>query len=160
MECELCGEQISRGNKTKVEGSIVVACDKCSRLGEVIQEVEQKKPEPPRKSVEKSVEGKRVDFSLGFREELIDDYGVAVRKARESRDMKQEELAKKINEPESVVKKIESMKMEPNNKIARKIENILNIRLFTRTLDEESKLPDMENSVDATLGDVMVIRKK
>ncbi|OYT54251.1 MAG: TIGR00270 family protein [Candidatus Altiarchaeales archaeon ex4484_2] len=155
MECELCGRSMIEGRKVKVEGSIVTVCDQCSEYGEVVKPVPVilDKPRKPEKK-------RRYDFSLNIQEELIEDYGIEVKKARERKNMKQEELAKKINEPASMVKKIESGKMKPSIKIAKRVEGILGIKLIEKIGEKEIDKSDSGERKEITLGDVITIRKK
>jgi len=156
MECELCGRSILEGKKVKIEGSILTACDQCSEYGEIIKTVKKKKPvkEKTRKAK------KKIEFNIETDDELIEEYGYAIKKARELKHLTQEELAKKINEPISVIKKIESMKYEPNNKIVSKLENKLAIKLKQRKQSKKITQSERIQSRDMTLGDVIVVKKK
>ncbi|MEA1925594.1 MAG: multiprotein bridging factor aMBF1 [Candidatus Altiarchaeota archaeon] len=158
MECELCGRSIIEGRKVKVEGSIVTVCDQCSKYGEIVKPV-QATTDKPRKPVKEAIT-RSYNFSLDIREELIEDYGMKVKKAREMENMKQEDLAKKINEPASLVKKIESEKMKPSIKIAKRIEGILGIKLIEKIEEKEINKADNGERKEMTLGDVITIRKK
>ena len=158
MECELCGRSIIEGKKVKVEGSIVTVCDECSKYGELVKPTPVV-PDKTKKTEQKSI-NRRIDFSLDIREELIDDYGMKVKKARERKNMKQEELAKRINEPASLVKKIESEKIKPSIKIAKRLEEILKIKLIEKIKEKEMNKEDGGERKEMTLGDVITIRKK
>jgi len=155
MICELCGKYITKGNKICVEGSIVIACDKCSKYGEFVDKIDLKIPK--KKVIEKERE---YEFELDFDEEIVDNYGLIVRRAREEKNMKQEDLAKRINEPVSVIKRIESERIELNTKIAKKIENVLNIRLIEKSEDEDIDMHEKDDNEKITLGDIIVVRKK
>lgn len=159
MQCEICEKGIEKGKRIKLEGSIVVACEECSRYGEIVAEAEPPKPKP--RVVERKVEvEERPEFILYIQEELVEGYPTLIKNRRESLDMKQEELAKRINEPSSVVHRIESGRFEPNPKIAKKIQSVLGIKLMEKTGSEElgamtSKVPD-----ELTLGDLVIVKKR
>ena len=165
MQCEICEKGIEKGKNIKLEGSIVVACEECSRYGEVVAEAELPKPKP--KVVEKRTDvgersqvEERPEFILYIQEELVEGYPELIKNRRESLDMKQEELAKRINEPSSVVHRIESNRFEPSPKIAKKIQSVLGIRLMGKVEPEESgamksKVPD-----ELTLGDLVIVKKR
>jgi putative transcription factor len=91
--------------------------------------------------------------------ELVENYGGVVKGARERMNLKQEELAKKINEPESLVHRIESGHDRPNPDVARKLERALRVKLMA-----ERDLSGIEltggGKGEVTLGDVVVVRKK
>lgn len=156
MQCEICGKYIDKGKRVRVEGSTIITCEECSRYGEVVgvaSSYEVKKPAP--------IVGDRKEASFEVKEdELIDDYSEIIRKTRECRGMTQEELAKSVNEPASLVHRIETGRIEPSLQIARKLEKKLGIRLFQESgaLDinpVKTKIPD-----ELTLGDLVVIKKR
>ena len=45
MQCEICEKGIEKGKRIKLEGSIVVACEGCSKYGEVVSEAQPPKAE-------------------------------------------------------------------------------------------------------------------
>jgi len=165
MQCEICEKGIDKGKRIKLEGSIVVACEQCSRYGEIVAEAEPPKPKPrvveKRTEVEERVNiEERPEFVLYIQEELVEGYPELIKNKRESLGMKQEELAKKINEPSSLVHRVESGRFEPNPKIAKKIQSVLGIKLMEKTGSEElgamtSKVPD-----ELTLGDLVIVKKR
>ena len=118
MQCEICGikESVCRA---RIEGSIMNVCEACKEYGEEI-----KSP------VEKA--RKVADEKTFFAEEtqaVIRDYARVIKDARESRKLKQEDFAKKINEKESLVHQIETGHFKPSVELARKIERYLGVRL-------------------------------
>src|SRR3989338_9973951 len=100
MLCEICGKYILEGKRVNVEGSNITTCDSCSGYGKIIGEIKRKE----KKKKDDKIESKpfEVDFDVDIKEELVDNYHEIIRKARESRNMKQEDLAKMINEPVSL----------------------------------------------------------
>ncbi len=62
-------------------------------------------------------------------DELVDDYGKVIRRAREASGMSHEELALKIREKASLLKKIEREAIIPEDKVRRKLERTLGITL-------------------------------
>ena len=82
MQCEICEKGIEKGKRIKLEGSIVVACEQCSRYGEIVAEAQPPKPKP--RVVEKRAEvgerpnvEERPEFILYIQEELVEGYPVA-----------------------------------------------------------------------------------
>ena len=67
-------------------------------------------------------------------DELLSDYGFAIRRAREARGMSQEELAIAIKEKASLLKKIEREDLRPTDSIRKKLERVLGISL-TETIE-------------------------
>ena len=72
--------------------------------------------------------------------------------------MKQEELAKKINEKESRLHKIESGHFTPSLRLARKLEKFLKITLVEQVAEDTSPL-EKSKSESLTLGDFIKVRK-
>jgi putative transcription factor len=73
-----------------------------------------------------------------------------------------EDLGKKINEKASVLRKIETRKMAPNNSLVARLEHTLKIKLIAQIADE--KVPEKETkktpSRELTLGDLMKMDDK
>jgi len=157
MQCEICEKGIDRGKRIKLEGSIVVVCGDCSRYGEVVEEVKSYKPKP--KVIEKA-EIKKPEFNLEIGEGLVEGYSELIKRKRESLGMKQEELARKINEPTSVIHRIESGKFEPSPQVSRKIQSALGIKLLERSEMGELQTLNGEFPKELTLGDLVIVKKR
>lgn len=112
-ECEVCGAKATR--KAKVEGTVLAVCDQCVKFGEDVRSVEYRK----RVSVPKLE---------GLEQVMIKDFHKAIRKAREKEKLTQEELAKRLNEKVSVIKRMEEG-WQPSNKLVDKIEKFFNLKL-------------------------------
>ena len=83
-----------------------------------------------------------------------------IREARERKGMKQKDLAASINEPLSLIHRIESGRLKPSNVVTRKIQGKLGVKLLKKSGD----LGDQEVKTGAlkglTLGDLVVVRKR
>ena len=64
--------------------------------------------------------------------EIVPDFGKRVRDAREKLGLKQEELAKRINEKVSLLRRIERGELVPEDRVRQKLERVLNISLVER----------------------------
>ena len=161
MECEICGKPVSETNPTraKIEGSVVVVCKECAKLGTI-----QKAPPKPKfrknKKEKSNVQPKRNYRNDEPTEELIENYNTAVRNARESKNWSREDLGRKINERVSVINRIESGKMTPDNKLTKKLEKALNITLFEDVNDVDLNQYLNNTSGERTLGNIMKIKRK
>jgi len=153
MQCDICGsEEILY--KTNIEGTILNVCKSCSRFGEVISavKVESKKEKGKKiKEVEKEPEKEIIEI-------VVSDFADRIRKKREKLGLKQEDFAKKINEKESIVHKLETGEFKPSLDLARKLERILGIILIEQ-YEEEGKITKTETS-ELTVGDLIKIKKK
>lgn len=102
---------------------------------------------------------RRVQRTRESTEEVIENFNEVVRKAREKKGWSREELGEKINEKASVINRIESGKMVPDLKLARKIERIMKVVLVEKTDDISSDDSAHSNIKGATIGDIARIKK-
>jgi len=152
--CDFCG----RKGATKIAliaGTKGFACDQCASLGRVEDEI----LEIPKHIVKQQEERERKPSSkIEIVQEVTDEVGELVRKKRESIGLKQEELAKKISEHESMVKRIEHGYV-PSVKIARKLERVLGISLIETSKVSDEDYDSGTSGGALTLGDIVVVRK-
>ena len=161
MECEICGKPVSETNPTraKIEGSVMVVCKECAKLGKI-----QKAPPKPKfqqkKKGKKTAQPKRNYRNDDPTDELIENYNTAVRNAREAKNWSREDLGRKINERVSVINRIESGKMTPDNKLTKKLEKALNITLLESIGNEDLNQFINNSSGERTLGNIVKIKRK
>ena len=122
-ECEMTGKRNVPLFQVKIEGTIMNVCKECIKYGEQI-----KKPS--------SFQSSRPIFSSTSKkadeEFIVKDYASRIKQARESKNLKQSDLAKKLNEKESLMHNIESGHLKPNFPLAKKIAKFLNITLIEK----------------------------
>lgn len=123
-ECPLCGKKTDRLTKVELEGAVIEACDECAKLGKRV-EVRVHRHYPGYGDMGSGAD--IVAASAGT--ELVADYGSRVSKAREEVGLTREDLAKRINEQESVLRRVERQELEPDKSLTRKLEVILGITL-------------------------------
>jgi len=147
--CEICGKNYENLEDTIIEGVAVEACNSCSKFGKVI-------------SIKKQITEKEKKIRTKPRlleENIIDNYGWIIKKAREERGFRHEELAKNINEKESIIHKIETENLKPSITMAKKLENFLNIKLIE--MEEEKKNVSLNfKDDDLTIGDLLKIKNR
>jgi len=132
--------------KAKVEDTILEVCENCSKYGEVIEI--------------KPVIIVRVRRTPVLEEEkdetvMADNYGKKIVEARKKINLTREKFAKKINEKESVIKRVESEEMRPNDKLTEKIEKFFGIKL--RAPYEMKKIGIKPRRGKLTVGDVVEV---
>jgi putative transcription factor len=140
-ECELCGSK-KANRKAKVEGVIITVCDECVKFGEEIklpEFIRTKKDLPKIEEVE---------------EVLKPDFNEIIRSSREEMKLKQDDLAKKLNEKLSVIKRVEEG-WEPTPNLISKLEKFFNIKLTEKS--EEKILEKKESKKKLTVGDIVEI---
>jgi putative transcription factor len=118
-ECEVCGKADSNLKRADIDGVILEVCDTCVKLGKEMSE--PGRVVLRRKTVETLEEG----------EELADDFAEKVRKARESRNLKQEEAAEKIGVSPSLLRRVENG-FRPDENTAKKIQRFYSISLYKK----------------------------
>ncbi len=151
-ECEVCGKETSARWLIRVDNSKLMACRDCSSHGTLI------KKERIQKKTKKPVEKKKVK-KRSEKKELTPNYTDKIKKARESRGLSQEQLAKKINEHESRVRKIEKGKMKPTPKIADKLEKELKIKIYQKPEKIETKITQKKKE-KVTIGDIIKLKSE
>ena len=168
MQCEMCGETIRGTPKlVRVEGAELQVCSKCEKFGTEVQQVRRTDLRTPQKgpagraapgpvSGTAQVRYKRdmFDFMEG---DVVDDYAIRIRQAREAKGLSQKDLAMQLKEKEHLIRKIENSDLIPEEGVRKKLEKALGIRLIdSQVTDEEKKVP---STMAPTLGDLTVIRK-
>jgi putative transcription factor len=129
----LCGKRVPALNKIELEDAIVEVCDACSKFGRVVERAST--PKKAYKPMQKPVDlhGILKDEEVLF----ASNYGKRVKEARETRGLTRPDFAKKINERESIIRRIERQEMEPDDRLTEKIERFLNIKLKEHEAEEE-----------------------
>jgi len=165
MRCEVCGRRIiGPPYRAMIEGAKMLVCNDCSKLGSVYWEA---KTEPRLKKVAKRLPTpvlaprKQPSLSVAENIELVDDFGAKVRQAREKMGLNHEDLGKKISEKVSVLRKIESGKMTPDNLLTEKLQHALRIKLLVPV--SEPKVPSKalaSRPATPTLGDLVRVKKE
>jgi len=103
----------------------------------------------------------KVNLKIVEKYEIDPNYPEIIRRAREQKNMSTKDLALKLGESENVIKRIETGKLTPTIELARKIENILGVKIIVMKTEEEAITPrEVRISSDLTLGDVITVRKK
>ncbi len=85
---------------------------------------------------------------------LVSNYGAVVRKAREKRGLDHATLALKISEKKSIITSVESGNMKPNEKLIKRLENFLNIKLMEE-VEESSSSYKSGSKKNLTMGDLI-----
>ena len=168
MRCEVCGNKIFGKPCTAIiEGARLTVCGECAKHGKIVYEQRPRQP---------SIITKRKPTPLSTRSttrkppqppppetgtELVENYQAKIRQAREKLGLSHENLGKKINEKVSLLRKIETGKMKPNNQLATRLEHTLKIKLIIPAQDEKLKVPQTTMaktpSREVTLGDLLQI---
>jgi putative transcription factor len=159
--CEICGKGTQFLKVILVEGSELNACTECAKFGV------ERSPRPKVSSapvhVSEALEkrekrGQPRDVLENMTEELVPDFAHLIRKARERLGWTPEILGQKLNEKKSVVLKLESGQMQPDDALIRKLERILSIKLKDKPT--MASAPKASGSRGLTLGDFIKTEKR
>jgi len=138
-ECEICGRSTDDLYEIKVEGALMLVCEKCSRGKSVLNKFGRETERTIRVSAASSGrEGEGDD-------EIVENYGEVIKNAREALGLPIRVLAEKINETESSLARIERQKSPPSEKARKKLERELGIKLTARTEAKKSVLAPRRN---------------
>jgi putative transcription factor len=140
-ECELCGSK-NANRKTKIDNAILNVCEKCVSFGEEVR--------PPQITVVK----KRLP-EMESEYFLKQKFNEIIRNSREKKGLKQEDLAKKLKEKLSIIKRVEEG-WEPSPALISKLEKFFNIKLKDEA--EEKVSGKKSEKEKLTIGDIVEIR--
>ena len=134
MICEMCGKEVPLTKTVIVEGSRLNVCPNCARFGEDYRANQSGAPistsviDQRLEKREKRMKTKDI-YAGTSSVELVDDYGGVIREARVAKGMDLEQFAASILEKKGTLAKIESNSLVPDDKIIKKIEKALGIKL-------------------------------
>lgn len=167
VRCEVCGHKIHTEPITAIiEGARLTVCVECSKHGKIVTQDDYtpktKTVGKPSAFVPAMVQKKKPEVKVEITQEIIEDFSTKIRQAREKLGLTHEDLGKKINEKSSVIGKLETGKMTPNNILATKLEHALKIKLLTPITEEKTQpqqVPKTANR-ELTLGDLIQFDSK
>jgi len=167
--CEMCGYN-GELKRAVVEGSLLLLCDKCIRFGEVIElrrppseEIVSGRIKKMNTSRFASMRTTGVYSEVAEEELVVRNYPELIKKARERLIKTQDEVARDIAEKVSIIQGVESGRLEPSLKLAKKLEQYFKVDLIRRISNNKEK----ENIEDhlglkpgsMTIGDIIKIKK-
>lgn len=140
MICEMCGKDVPFTKRVTIESSVLSVCSGCMRFGKAVtpgQLAQSNSPEYIGTALERrQIRQRTKDVYEQFGDRVLaDDYNVKISRARNKMGMNQEELARKINEKKSIINKLETKDMRPDDRLLKKLESTLKITL-TETATE------------------------
>jgi putative transcription factor len=159
MECEICGADV-KGNpiRVTVEGTVLDVCSKCAHYGKPQDKwTPVSRKMAPTERVIVAHRPKRDAFDK-LEDEIIPDYAQIIKKARETQGLTIEELATKMMEKATLIRKIEREELIPEDTVRKKLETTLTIKLTEKVSSQDQRGGGFIRGT--TLGDVAIIRKK
>ena len=167
MRCEVCGRKIRADpSRALIEGAVLTVCFECSKHGKKITDEEYDRKYNPNKKGPisfsiKPRKKRKVVANVEITQELVSDYAAKIRQAREKLDLSHEDLGKRINEKASVLSKLETGKMTPNNMLVSKLEHALKLTLLVPITKDKTPAAFSKSSTrELTMGDLIQFNKK
>jgi len=165
VRCEVCGRRIMGPPfKANIEGANMLVCGECAKLGSVVWEA---RTEPRLKKVARRIPApvlpprRQPPISVADNLELVENFGTKIRLAREKAGLSHQELGKRISEKVSVLRKIESGKMTPDNLLTEKLEHALRLKLLMPVSEPKvSSKSLVSRPASPTLGDILKTKKE
>ena len=140
--CEICGIQIlEKVDRVYVEGNLLTVCKSCSKRGRPssYQQNIQKtgRPSSYQQNIQKTgfprpkkvVKNEKITFD--DTRILVSNLSEVIRKSRMTRGLTHEQLGLTLNERASLLRKIESGSIKPDEELAKKLERFFRIPLYT-----------------------------
>ncbi len=137
MICEMCGKEVPIARPVFIEGTKLNVCPNCAKFGDEnrgnsrssgagpsAQVIEQRLEKRNRRMQNKDVYAGGKDSI-----QLVDGYEDLIKEARTELGLDQEKFAASIGEKKGIIAKIESGDLTPDDKIVKKIEKALGIKL-------------------------------
>jgi putative transcription factor len=127
--CEICGIQIiDNPIRVYVEGNVLRVCRTCSKRGKPSNELQKNQ-------IRVSVRPKKIAMpnKITFNDStiLVDNFSEVIRKSRMKQGLTHEQLGLIIKERASLLRKIESGSLKPDDELAKKLERYFRINLYT-----------------------------
>ena len=137
MICEMCGKNVPSTKPVFIEGSRLSVCPNCAKFGDDYKASQSgnRAPGPSAQVIEQRLQRReqRMQTKDVYRGaetvELVDDYGGVIRKARMAKGMDLDEFAASILEKKGILAKVESNNLVPDDKLIKKLEKALDIKL-------------------------------
>ena len=164
MRCEVCGKEILGPPQRRViEGAKLTVCSRCASFGSSDWSIN--KPVPVKSSggriqmIPPPVPRSRLrnDVESVEQLELVEDYGSQIRKARQKLGLSEKDLAKKMQEKESVVKNLEKQELTPDHRLISKIKKYLSLDIVEHIDASKGKILAKPTGAK-TIGDMLKMK--
>jgi len=148
-ECEICGRVLGEERKARIDGVVFSVCENCLKLGKEVHI----------NAVQRDIPRPRPKLFPGENAVLAEGFGQRIKKAREAEGLTREELAARIQEYASQIRRAEHG-IEIEEKAMKKLEKFLGIVLYEIPDSGESSLNKEKHPMEITLGDIAEIRRR
>lgn len=167
MECEVCGKEIyGKAYRAVIDGAKLFVCPECAQFSTAVWKrgsrepaITKKTPEYPASQL--STFRRSIPSRLPKGLDLVEGFGQRIRMGRVKLKLSHEDLSRKIGAKVSVLRKLETGKMVPDQALAKRLERFLRIKIL-QSPSETSKLEEgfVKKPSELTLGDIVIIQKR
>ena len=158
----MCGREAPVRTVT-IEGTRMQTCPNCSKFGVEVAGHETEVTGRSRITQaldERAARQRPKDIFQAQEQELVEDFGKRIREGRQRKGLTQEELARKLNERQSVLSKVEAGTQRPADDLARRLQRELGITLYEAAAEQQSDQAPRSVGGAFTLGDLIKREKK
>jgi len=167
MQCEVCGNEIyGKTIKAIIDGVKLFVCSGCAQFSSSNWKRDFPKYGVTTKTLDPSTKPplplkRKTSSNLPQSFDLVEDFGQRIRVGRMKQNLSHEDLSRMIGTKISILRKLETGKMVPDQSLAKKLERFLKINIL-QTPPESSKLEKdyVKKASELTLGDVVIIQKR
>jgi putative transcription factor len=150
-DCEICGKKTESLYIIDVEGAELTTCRACAEGKNVIEVMDEN-------TKNKKNQKRKDEEQTGETTEVVENYGLIIRTAREKIGIPVKVLAEMINEKESMLNRIEHQRLLPSDKVIDKLEKNTGIKIKTGVVEKTSK-GNKDPDSPITLGDAAGFKK-
>ncbi len=169
VQCEMCGKEVSSPSRVKIEGAELDVCDECTEFGTELKTEDSSSSSTKystsssgsssssssSSSASSSSGGGRRRDMFDEMDEIAQDFDDQIRNARESAGLSQSELANKLNEKASLIRKLEQGNSLPSDDVRAELESELGIDLSAGGSSDDEEWSGGSSDGNYTLGDVV-----
>ena len=164
MQCEVCGNEIyGKTIRAIIDGVKLFVCSECAQFSSSIW-----KRDAPKSSL---MTNNLDNFPSSFKRktpsrlpqalDLVEDFSHRIRVGRMRHNLSHEDLSRMIGTKISILRKLETGKMVPDQSLAKKLERFLKITILQTPTETSTIEKDfVKKASKLTLGDVVIIQKR
>ena len=167
MECEVCGNEIyGKPVRAIIDRVKLFVCSKCAPFSSSIWSRDSIKSGLIKKTLNYSTKPSssfkiKTPSKLPQSLDLVENFGKRIRVGRMKQNLSHEDLSRMIGIKISILRKLETSKMVPDQSQAKKLERFLKINILHVSLETSKLEKDFVKKASVlTLGDVVTIQKR
>lgn len=134
--CEMCGKNVPSIRPVFIDGARLSVCPNCSKFSDENKKGSGNRPAGPSAQVidqrlekrNRRMQTKNI-YDGKDNIQIVDGYGDMIRKAHTAKGMDLKQFAESIGEKQGILAKVESEDLLPDDKLVKKIEKALDIKL-------------------------------